>query len=209
MAITHRQGHSQVNQAVDYSVSLYSGKYSITEKESSGYTTNYSQDCEGNIDDGQAKACIITNEEITQPPTPTPTPSKPTIETITGFNVPYGITTNSDNGFVYVSNYGQFNTTGPVSVINGTTNTITNSINVDKNPQTIAYDSANGFVYVANLVSNYLSVINASNNAVVDIIPIGNSPGGTFEGITINPTNNTIYVTNSASNTISVINGPN
>jgi YVTN family beta-propeller protein len=189
-------------------VTLYPGRYSVTEKGPlSGYTTDYSQGCEGNIGNSQAKACIITNEEITQPPTPAPIPSKPIIKTITGFNAPYGIITIPDNGFVYASNYGQFNTTGTVTVINSSTNFITDSVDVDKNPQAIAYDSANGFVYTANLLSNNISVINASNNAVVDTIPIGNSPGGSFEGMAINPTNNTIYVANSGSNTISVING--
>ena len=189
-------------------VTLYPGRYSVTEKGPlSGYTTDYSQGCEGNIGNSQAKACIITNEEITQPPTPAPVPSKPIIKTITGFNAPYGIITIPDNGFVYASNYGQFNTTGTVTVINSSTNFITDSVDVDKNPQALAYDSANGFVYTANLLSNNISVINASNNAVVDTIPIGNSPGGSFEGMAINPTNNTIYVANSGSNTISVING--
>ena len=189
-------------------VTLYPGRYGVTEKGPlSGYTTDYSQDCEGNLSNNQAKACIITNEEITQRPTPSPTPSKPIIKNITGFNAPYGITTNPNNGVIYASNYGQFNTTGTVSVINSTTNLITDFVGVDKNPQAIAYNSANGFVYAANLLSNNISVINASNNAVVDTIPLGNSPGGTFEGIAINPTNNTIYVANSGSNTVSVING--
>ena len=189
-------------------VSLYPGRYGVTEKGPlPGYTTDYSQGCEGDLGNNEAKACIITNEEITQPSTPAPTPSKPIIKNITGFNVPYGITINPDNGFVYASNYGQFNTTGTVSMINSTTNFITDSVGVDKNPQAIAYNSANGFVYVANLLSNNISVINASNNAVVDVIPLGSSSGGTFQGIAINPTNNTIYVANSGSNTVSVING--
>jgi YVTN family beta-propeller protein len=189
-------------------VTLFPGRYDVVEKGPlSGYTTDYSQDCEGNLGNNQVKACIITNEEITQPPTPALTPSKPIIKNITGFNAPYGITTNPDNGVVYASNYGQFNTTGTVSVINSTTNLITDSVGVDKNPQAIAYNSANGFVYAANLFSNNISVINASNNVVVDTIPLGNSPGGTFEGIAINPAINTIYVTNSGSNTVSVING--
>jgi len=189
-------------------VTLFPGRYDVVEKGPlSGYTTDYSQDCEGNLGNNQVKACIITNEEITQPPTPAPTPSKPIIKNITGFNAPYGITTNPDNGVVYVSNYGQFNTTGTVSVINSTTNLMTDSVGVDKNPQAISYNSANGFVYAANLLSNNISVINASNDVVVDTIPLGNSPGGTLEGIAINPANNTIYVANSGSNTVSVING--
>jgi YVTN family beta-propeller protein len=189
-------------------VSLYPGGYSVTEKRPlPGYTTDYSQGCEGDLGNNEAKACIITNEEMTQPSAPAPTPSKPIIKNITGFNAPYGITINPDNGFVYVSNYGQFNTTGTVSIINSTTNLITDSVGVDKNPQAIAYNTANGLVYVANLLSNNMSVINASNNAIVDVIPLGSSSGGTFQGIAINPTNNTIYVANSGSNTVSVING--
>jgi YVTN family beta-propeller protein len=108
---------------------------------------------------------------------------------------------------IYVSNYGQFNTTGTVSVINGTTNTIVANIPVGKNPQAIVYNPANRLVYTANTLSNTLSIINGTSNSLVGSIIVGAFPGKNPTGITINPINNTIYVTNMGSNTVSVING--
>jgi YVTN family beta-propeller protein len=188
-------------------VNLNPGRYSVTADGPAGYTSDYSDGCEGTIRTGDAKACIITNEGITPPSPIPPKPPSPSIESITGFSGPYGITLNPDNDLVYVSNYGQFNTTGTVSVINGTTNTIVTNISVGKNPQAIIYNSANGLIYTANTLSNTLSIINGTSNSSVGSIFVGAYPGKNPTGITINPINNTIYVTNMGSNTVSVING--
>ena len=188
-------------------VNLNPGRYSVTADGPNGYTSDYSEGCQGTIRAGDAKACIITNEDVT-PPSPTPPqPSQPTIETITGFSTPYGITLNPNNGLFYVSNYGQLNTTGSVSVVNGTTNAIVANIPVGKNPQAIVYNPANGLVYTANTLSNTLSIINSTSNSLVGSIIVGAYPGKSPSGITINPINNTLYVTNMGSNTVSVING--
>src|SRR5215212_5361853 len=193
-------------------VNLDPGRYSITEKGPSGYTIDYSDGCQGTISAGEAKACIITNEAILPPqPTPSPVPPQPqplpVIETITGFSAPYGIDLSLDNDLIYVSNFGQFNVTGTVSAINGTTNTIAATIYVDKNPQAIAYNSANGLFYVANTYSNTLSIINGTTNSLIGSIPVGDVPGKGPTGIAVNSINNTVYVTNMGSNTVSVING--
>jgi YVTN family beta-propeller protein len=194
-------------------VNLDPGRYSITEKGPSGYTIDYSDSCQGTISAGEAKACIITNEAIIPPqPIPSPVPPQPSqplpvIETITGFSAPYGIDLSLDNDLIYVSNFGQFNVTGTVSVINGTTNTIVATIYVDKNPQAIAYNPANGLFYVANTYSNTLSIINGTTNSLIGSIPVGDVPGKSPTGIAVNSVNNTVYVTNMGSNTVSVING--
>jgi YVTN family beta-propeller protein len=194
-------------------VNLDPGRYSITEKGPSGYTIDYSDSCRGTISAGEAKACIITNEAIIPPePIPLPVPPQPSqplpvIETITGFSAPYGIALSLDNDLIYVSNFGQFNVTGTVSVINGTTNTIVATIYVDKNPQAIAYNPANGLFYVANTYSNTLSIINGTTNTLIGSIPVGDVPGKSPTGIAVNSVNNTVYVTNMGSNTVSVING--
>ena len=190
-------------------VNLNQGRYSVTADGPDGYTSDYSEGCEGTIRAGDAKACIITNEDITPPSLIPPKPPQPlpTIETITGFSAPYGITLNPDNDLMYVSNYGQFNTTGTVSVINGTTNTIVANVPVGKNPQAIVYNPANGLVYAANTLSNTLSIINGTSNSLVGSIIVDAFPGKNPTGITINPINNIIYVTNMGSNTVSVING--
>jgi YVTN family beta-propeller protein len=188
-------------------VNLNPGRYSVTADGPDGYTSDYSDGCEGTIRTGDAKACIITNEDITPPSPIPPQPPSPSIESITGFSGPYGITLNPDNDLVYVSNYGQFNTTGTISVINGTTNTIVTNISVGKNPQAIIYNPANGLIYTANTLSNTLSIINGTSNSSVGSIIVGAYPGKNPTGITINPINNTIYVANMGSNTVSVING--
>src|SRR5215216_3555988 len=194
-------------------VNLDPGRFSITEKGPSGYTTDYSDSCQGTISAGEAKACIITNEAIIPPqPIPSPVPPQPSqplpvIETITGFSAPYGIDLSLDNDLIYVSNFGQFNVTGTVSVINGTTNTIVATIYIDKNPQAIAYNPANGLFYVANTYSNTLSIINGTSNSLIGSIPVGDVPGKSPTGIAVNSINNTVYVTNMGSNTVSVING--
>ncbi len=193
-------------------VNLEPGRYSVTEEGPSGYTTDYSASCKGSISSGEAKACIITNEAIMppQPTPPTPVPNKPLLpvtETIKGFSAPYGIALNIDNDLIYVSNYGQFNTTGTVSVINSTTNTIVATIPVGKNPQAIAYNPANGLLYVANMLSGTLSIINGTSNSLIGSIALGDYPGKSPTGIAVNPINNTVYVTNMGSNTVSVING--
>ena len=194
-------------------VNLDPGRYSITEKGPSGYTIDYSDSCQGTISAGEAKACIITNEAIIPPqPIPSPVPPQPSqplpvIETITGFSTPYGIALSLDNDLIYVSNFGQFNVTGTVSAINGTTNTIVATIYVDKNPQAIAYNPANGLFYVANTYSNTLSIINGTTNTLIGSIPVGDVPGKSPTGIAVNSVNNTVYVANMGSNTVSVING--
>src|SRR3954452_21429026 len=113
------------------SVSIYPGSYRVTEKSQSGYTVDYSADCEGNIRSGQTKVCIITNEGTSRS-----SPiivNRPLVTNITGFSSPYGVTTDTSSGNVFVTNYGKFNTTGTVSIINSTTNTITSSLPVEKN----------------------------------------------------------------------------
>jgi YVTN family beta-propeller protein len=169
-------------------VNLNPGTYSVTADGPDGYTSDYSEGCEGTIRQGDAKACVITNEEITPPSPMSPQPPQPlpTIETITGFSAPYGIALNLDNGLIYVSNYGQFNTTGTVSVINGTANAIVASIPVGKNSQAVVYNPANGLIYTANALSNTLSIINGTSNSLVGSIIVGAFPGKNPTGIALN-----------------------
>ena len=188
-------------------VNLYPGRYNIFEKEVDGYTADYSDSCQGTIRAGETRVCVITNEEAVIPPSPSPPEPLPEIETISGFSTPYGIALDPDNGLVYVSNYGQFNMTGTVSVINDTTNTVVGNLPVGKNPLAIIYNPANEFFYAANTLSNSLSIINGTNSSLIGSISVGEFPGMNPTGIVTNSINNTIYVTNMGSNTVSVING--
>ncbi|MFB5600956.1 MAG: beta-propeller fold lactonase family protein, partial [Nitrososphaeraceae archaeon] len=188
-------------------VTLDPGRYSVTEKGPSGYSTYYSNGCEGKIKSGQAKVCIITNDA--DQPSPVIPPQSPlsVVGSISGFTSPYGMTFDSDNNLLYVSNSGILNNVGSISVINTTNNNIDAIIPVGNNPQAVAYNSANDFLYVVNSNSGTISVINTTTNLLIDSINIGNFLGTGLSGIAVNPINNTIYVTNSGLNTISLING--
>ena len=188
-------------------VTLDPGSYSVTEKGPLGYSTNYSNGCEGKIKSGQTKVCIITN--VVNPPQPViPPQSQLSVTgTISGFTSPYGMAFKSDNNLLYVANSGVLNNIGSISVINTTTNNFDASIPVDDNPKAIIYNSANDLIYVTNSNSGVISIINTTTNLITDTINIGNFLGTGLSGIEVNPINNTIYVTNRGLNIISLING--
>ena len=91
---------------------------SVTEKGPPGYSTNYSNGCEGKIKSGQAKVCIITN--VVNPPQPViPPQSQLSVTgTISGFTSPYGMAFKSDNNLLYVTNIWVLNSNSSISVIN-------------------------------------------------------------------------------------------
>jgi YVTN family beta-propeller protein len=188
-------------------VTLDPGSYSVTEKGPLGYSTNYSNGCEGKIKSGQAKVCIITNTVNPLQPVVPPQSQLSVTGTISGFTSPYGMAFKSDNNLLYVANSGVLNNIGSISVINTTTNNFDASIPVDDNPKAIIYNSANDLIYATNSNSGIISIINTTTNLITDTINIGNFLGTGLSGIEVNPINNTIYVTNSGLNMISLING--
>src|ERR671911_2771777 len=189
-------------------VTLDPGSYSVTEKGLPGYSTNYSNGCEGKIKAGQAKVCIITNEVNQPQPVIPPQSQLSVIGTISGFTSPYGMAFKSDNNLLYVTNSGMLNTNmSSISVINTTTDNFDAIIPIGHNPKAIIYNSANDLIYVTNSNSGVISVINTTTNLITDTINIGNFLGTGLSGIEVNPINNTLYVTNSGLNIISLING--
>ena len=56
-------------------------------------------------------------------------------------------------------------------------------------------------MYVANSGSGTVSLINSSNNIIVDTIGLGSAPG-TLE---FNPSNNNMYVADWVDNTVSIL----
>jgi YVTN family beta-propeller protein len=112
--------------------------------------------------------------------------------------VPVAIAVNPNNDLVYVAN----SASEAVSVIDSTTNVVTNDITVGENASDIAVNPNNDLVYVANVFSNTVSVIDSTTNEVVtNNITVGHSPSG----IAVNPNNDLVYVANDFSNTVSVI----
>jgi len=65
----------------------------------------------------------------------------------------------------------------------------------------LAYNPSNGFVYVTNADSNTVSVIDGSDNTVVDTITIESQPWG----LAYNPSNGYMFVTNYGLGTVSII----
>ena len=189
-------------------VTLDPGSYSVTEKGPLGYSTNYSNGCEGKIKSGQTKVCIITNAGNPPQPVIPPQSQLSVTGTIFGFTSPYGMAFKSDNNLLYVTNSGVFNNMGSISVINTTTNNFDTVIPVgDSPPKAIIYNSANDLLYVTNSNSGVISIINTTTNLIISTVNIGNFLGTGLSGIEVNPINNTIYVTNSGLNIISLING--
>ena len=116
--------------------------------------------------------------------------SGPVIPVGTG---PSAVTVATENGDLYVTNYGS----NSVSVIAGTTDVGT--VNVGVGPVALAYDSANGYVYVANAGSNSVSVI--SGTTVVATIGVGTAP----DGVAYDNWSGDIYVSNGGSDSVSII----
>ena len=103
------------------------------------------------------------------------------------------------NGYIYVADSG----CSTVSVINGSTNKVVATVNVESGPQAVAFDSANGYIYVANQGSGNISVINGSTNKVVATVNVGSEP----DAVAFDSANGYIYVANVYPNNVSVIDG--
>ena len=104
--------------------------------------------------------------------------------------------------FAYVSNFRSSN----VSVIDVSTNTVVDTVEVGGSPTGVAVSPDGAFVYVANAASNSntVSVIRTSDNNVVDTVDVGVNP----TGVAASPNSRRVYVTNQESNNVSVIKTP-
>jgi YVTN family beta-propeller protein len=112
---------------------------------------------------------------------------------------PIGVAVNPVTKNVYVTN--EFSNT--VSVINGVTERVADTITVGSFPYGVAVNPFNDRIYVTNRGSNTVTVIDSPTNTKLSDISVGNSP----VGIAVNPSSNWIYVTNINSGTVSVIDG--
>lgn len=117
---------------------------------------------------------------------------------------PVGMTVDPGNDTVFVTNQnaaGLGNDT--VSVIAGSSNTVTGSIPVGPDPIAAAFDTASNSVFVANLNGSSVSVINATTNLVTATVPVGKWP----LGVAYDQGNGDVYVSNYLSNNTTVIDG--
>ncbi len=102
------------------------------------------------------------------------------------------------NGALYVANQGELSGQGNLTVIDPTTNTISQFIDTGgNNPSTLILDTASGNVYVvrANFGAPEIGVLNPYNNTIIANFSIGLRPGGGA----YDPVNNDLYFTHSNS----------
>jgi YVTN family beta-propeller protein len=90
---------------------------------------------------------------------------------------------------------------GTVSVIDGSTNKVIDTIKVGSNPLEDEFNPDNGYIYVANEGSSSVSVIDGATNKVIDTITGIPDP----VQLAYNPSNHYMYVAGHNSNTVSVI----
>ncbi len=93
---------------------------------------------------------------------------------------------------------------GSVSVIDGSTNTISSTVSFSVAfPWGVAVNPNTNMIYVNDVDSNSTFVINGASNAVVKSIPGANYP----VGVAVNANTNRVYVVNRFSHSVSVIDG--
>lgn len=102
-----------------------------------------------------------------------------------------------DTNTLYVSNYDN----DSVVVINGATNTVTQTITGIQSPTAITVDPATDMVYAAQRTGG-IAVINGVTGAVT-----GTVPAGEVTSMTVDPSTDTIYAGESYPGTIEVIDG--
>ena len=93
-----------------------------------------------------------------------------------------------------------------MSVIDGTTNTVTATIPVGTHPSGVGVDPSSHTVYVANALSGTVSVIDGTSNTVTESVAID---GGAPDAVAVDPSTHTVYVTNNqiGGTTVGVIDG--
>jgi len=122
---------------------------------------------------------------------------------------PVGVAFDSTHDKIYVTNENPNSQQGSISIIDTTTDIVTNTISDPsiKSPSAITFDSFNGNMYETNGLSTTISVINDTTNTVTNTIPIFAYP----HDIAFDSKNGNIYETSgsdcSSQCIISVING--
>jgi YVTN family beta-propeller protein len=116
---------------------------------------------------------------------------------------PLGILADGETNTIYVDTYLPGNVSGNVTLINGASDAVGNSIVVGENPIGLAVDPALGDLlvttYGSNVSAGNVSLIDLSTDQVVGAIPVGLEP----VAVTVDPTTGYVYVVNSGSDTVS------
>jgi PGF-pre-PGF domain-containing protein/uncharacterized repeat protein (TIGR01451 family) len=99
--------------------------------------------------------------------------------------------------FAYITNYDSDN----VSIIDTSTNNVTDSVSVGSGPAGVAVNLAGTRAYVANRDSDSVSVIDTTTNTVTATVPVESYP----YGVAVNLDGTRVYVANMFSDSVSVI----
>lgn len=109
---------------------------------------------------------------------------------------PVSIAVTPDGTRAFVSNINS----STVSVISTATNMLSSTFSLTT-PASIAITKDGSRAYVVSESANQVLVVDTSSDAILAIVPVGNSPGG----LALTPDGAHVYVTNSGDNTVSVI----
>ncbi len=104
----------------------------------------------------------------------------------------------TSTGAIYTSNAQE----GNLSIINGSTNSVTGTVSVGGEPNGMAFDPANGYLYVTEWSLPVVAVVNGATNELVTTIPVGEEPGA----IVYDSASDRLFVANFFSDNVSVIN---
>jgi YVTN family beta-propeller protein len=111
---------------------------------------------------------------------------------------PKDISVNSETNMIYIDHGIR-----TISVMNGTTNTVVNNIEIPEYPGSLASNPQTSMLYVLNLLNDTVSVINESESEVVAKISMIHRP----MRLAVNPETNVVYVSNTGDNRVYFING--
>ena len=116
---------------------------------------------------------------------------------------PNGIAFDPANGNLYVADFGS----GNVSVINGTTNQVSVTINlgIARSPWEVAYDPFNSDIYVSQTYNGSVDIINGTNNSLITTVTTGSREEHP-NGIAFDSYNSEMYVVEAVTDSVLAIN---
>jgi YVTN family beta-propeller protein len=112
---------------------------------------------------------------------------------------PSSIAINPSTNRLYVPNY----YSNTVSVIDGSSNRVIDTVSVGSNPASIAINPKTNMIYIANYGSNTVSVIDGESDKLLINIGVGSFPHRVY----YDPNTSIVYVLNVGSKTMSQIKG--
>ena len=111
---------------------------------------------------------------------------------------PSAVAVNATSNQIYVTNADS----GPLTVIDGATNTVSRVIPVGSDPVSVAFDSATGEIYVACYATDNIVAIDVVNQAI-NSISLGFSP----LSVAVDQTTDQVYAVGDGSDSVAVIDG--